>query len=150
VSFDEATGQYRDVSKWNLALTNVAKGLLVWRKALPQEDERTKDGSAGAFGDKTDKPTGGAKPGPAGDVSRRPKRFYGSITLDPDNAGLQVAKIAEEILFELGRPKGVKLKLTLEIEGSAPDGYPDDIVDVVRSNIRDLKLDVNTVGFEEE
>jgi hypothetical protein len=42
------------------------------------------------------------------------------------------------------------LILTLEIEGSAADGYPDDIIDVVRSNIRDLKLDINTVGFEEE
>jgi hypothetical protein len=30
------------------------------------------------------------------------------------------------------------------------NGYPDDVVDVVRSNIRDLKLDTGDVGFEEE
>ena len=27
--------------------------------------------------------------------NKRPKRFYASITLNPDKAGLQVAKIAE-------------------------------------------------------
>ena len=64
--------------------------------------------------------------------------------------GLQVAKIAEEILFELTRPRGANLKLTLEIEGSADDGYPDDVIDVVRSNLRDLKIDMGEVGFEEE
>jgi hypothetical protein len=30
------------------------------------------------------------------------------------------------------------------------NGYPDDVVDVVRANIRDLKLDTGNVGFEEE
>ena len=63
---------------------------------------------------------------------------------------MQVAKIAEEILFELTRPNGASLKLTLEIEGTAQQGYPDDVVDVVRSNIRDLKLDVAEAGFEED
>jgi hypothetical protein len=72
------------------------------------------------------------------------------VTLDPDKAGLQVAKIAEEILFELTRANGATLKLTLEIEGAMANGYPDDVVNVVRSNIRDLKLDTSAVGFEEE
>lgn len=39
--------------------------------------------------------------GTTGTTQKRPRRFFGSITLDPDKAGLQVAKIAEEILFEL-------------------------------------------------
>ena len=30
---------------------------------------------------------------------KRPRRLYGSITLDPDKAGLQVAKVAKEILL---------------------------------------------------
>ena len=56
----------------------------------------------------------------------------------------------EEILFELTRANGATLKLTLEIEGSMASGYPDDVVNVVRSNIRDLKLDTDDVGFEQE
>jgi hypothetical protein len=63
---------------------------------------------------------------------------------------LQVAKIAEEILFELTRGNGATLRLTLEIEGSMANGYPDDVVDIVRSNIRDLKLAPSEVGFEKE
>jgi hypothetical protein len=149
-SFNEATGVYHDVSKWSLGLTDVAKGLLVWRKVLPQQDEATQGESAGDSVDKTGKPADKSKSGSGPGNQPRPKRFFGSILLDPDKAGLQVAKIAEEILFELGRPKGAQLRLTLEIEGSATDGYPEDIVDVVRSNIRDLKLDINAVGFEEE
>jgi hypothetical protein len=90
------------------------------------------------------------QPGTIDTTEKRPRRFFGSITLDPDKAGLQVAKIAEEILFELTRGSGATLKLTLEIEGSMANGYPDDVVDVVRSNIRDLKLDTGDVGFEEE
>ena len=88
--------------------------------------------------------------GTTGTTQKRPRRFFGSITLDPDKAGLQVAKIAEEILFELIRGNGATLRLTLEIEGSMANGYPDDVVDIVRSNIRDLKLAPSEVGFEKE
>lgn len=83
-------------------------------------------------------------------TSTQPRRFFGSIPLDPDRAGLQVARIAEEILFELTRSDGADVKLTLEIEGRSPEGYSSDTVDVVRSNIRDLKFDPEKVGFEEE
>jgi hypothetical protein len=79
-----------------------------------------------------------------------PRRFYGSINLNPDKAGLQVAAIAKEILFELTRLNGSSLKISLEIEGNAPSGYPDDVVEVVRANLRDLKIDISEVGFEEE
>jgi hypothetical protein len=87
--------------------------------------------------------------GLTGTTEKRPRRFFGSITLDPDKAGPQVAKIAEEILFELTRANGATLKLTLKIEGSMANGYPNDVVDVVRSNIRDLKLDIGDVRCEE-
>ena len=40
----------------------------------------------------------------------------------PDNTRLQVAKIAEEILFELTRSNGATLKLSLETAGAAPNG----------------------------
>jgi hypothetical protein len=79
---------------------------------------------------------------------KRPKRFYASVTLNPDKAGLQVAKIAEEILFELTRPNDASLELTLEISGDAASGYPDDVVDVVRANLRDLKRLANGFGGE--
>jgi hypothetical protein len=129
-----------------MGLSDISSGLLVWRQALPAEETTPEDQRE----DETGGQTGGAAPGSVDSGQRRPRRFFGSITLNPDNPGLQVAKIAEEILFELTRPRGAELRLTLEIEGSASDGYPDDVVDVVRSNLRDLKIDMGEVGFEEE
>ena len=38
-----------------------------------------------------------------------------------------------------------------EIEGAAGDGgYPEDVVDTVKANARDLKLSANNLGFEEK
>ena len=150
--FDEGTGQYEGVSLWTLNLgSNITSGLLVWRSVLPEKpvsdvpNEKGENGGGGTVGTGSDDQTavGSGKSG-------QPRRFFGSIPLDPDKAGLQVANIAKEILFELGRPDGATVKLTLEIEASSPAGYPDDVVDVVRSNVRDLKLDTAEVGFEDE
>jgi predicted AAA+ superfamily ATPase len=149
-SFDKATGEYHGVSQWSVGLgAKIGSGLLVWRTALPEkaQGKSNQDDPAGVPGGKAGD---NRQPGTTGTTEKRPRRFFGSITLDPDKAGLQVAKIAEEILFELTRAKGATLKLSLEIEGSMTTGYPDDVVNVVRSNIRDLKLDVGEAGFEEE
>jgi hypothetical protein len=151
--FNEENGTYTAVTQWSATLgTAIAGGVLVWRTALPQRsesDQTARDGKTAHVGD-------GAEAGTGDDAQRdasgkkQPKRFYGSVTLDPDKAGLQVAAIAKEILFELTRPNGSTLKITLEIEGAAALGYPEDVVDVVRANLRDLKLDVSKVGFEEK
>jgi predicted AAA+ superfamily ATPase len=151
-SFNEADGSYVGVTQWSSALgPATAAGLLVWRKALPEREPST----GGTSGENNAKNVGAETPAgnrQSGTESgqKKPKRFYGSVTLDPDKAGLQVAAIAKEILFELTRPAGSTLKITLEIEGSSSAGYPQDVVDVIRANLRDLKLDVSDVGFEEE
>ena len=149
-AFDEATGDYRGVSQWSLGLANIASGCLVWRKALSQRQENAPPKAYPTSEEDPCAPAGDAVAESPGNATRRARRFFGSVTLDPSKAGLQVAKIAEEILFELTRPKGATIKITLEIEGISADGYPDDVIDVVRSNIRDLKLDPGEMGFEEE
>lgn len=147
--FDEATGRYYGVMQWSAVLGPAASnGVLVWRNAIPKElpaGDGSSEGKADPGG--SSKPSDSPEGKPGG--KRHPKRFYGSIPLDPDKAGLQVAAIAKEILFELTRPNGANLKITLEIEGSAASGYPQDVIDVVRANLRDLKLDTSEVGFEE-
>ena len=150
-SFDEESGEYEGVSLWATSLgSNIANGLLVWRSALPEKDT-VPGGAGGAVSGGGATVAGGAEFDGEGEKTRgQPRRFFGSIPLDSDKAGLQVAKIAEEILFELRRPNGATVSLTLEIDASSPAGYPEDVVDVVRSNVRDLKLDTAEVGFEEE
>ena len=156
-AYDEQAGRYDGVSLWSSGLgSTIASGLLVQRDALPEKEEETASTVAG----ETVRPSGatgvtGAQdrtPQSTSDGAKQqgPRRFFGSIPLDPDKAGLQVAKIAEEILFELSRADGAQVKLTLEIEASSSSGYSEDVVDVVRSNIRDLKLNAADVGFEDE
>jgi hypothetical protein len=149
-SFDKATGEYHGVSQWSMGFgAKIGSGLLVWRAALPERTQtKSNQDDTGSVHDGKEGAEG--EPETTATRQKRPRRFFGSVTLDPDKAGLQVAKIAEEILFELTRANGATLKLTLEIEGSMANGYPDDVVNVVRSNIRDLKLDTGDVGFEEE
>ena len=81
----------------------------------------------------------------------RPKRFFASLKLDPERAGRDVARIMDGLLVELTRASGSEIALTLEIHGSAGEtGYPDDVVDTVAANARDLKLSEGDLGFEEE
>ena len=80
----------------------------------------------------------------------RPKRFFATVGIDPDKAGLEVARIMDGLLVELTRTKGSELRVTLELEGtSAEEGYPEDVVEIVKANARDLKLSEESFGFEE-
>ncbi|MDE2974174.1 MAG: hypothetical protein OXU64_05530 [Gemmatimonadota bacterium] len=55
----------------------------------------------------------------------------------------------DALLVELTRSPGSNVRVTLDLEGQAGDnGYPKDVVEVVKANARDLKIDENTFGFE--
>ena len=77
------------------------------------------------------------------------RRFFASIPIEPERAGLEVARIMDALLVELTRSRGSSLRVTLEIHGSAGEpGYPKDVVDTVRANARDLSVDEKKFGFE--
>lgn len=42
------------------------------------------------------------------------------------------------------------MKLTLEIDAQAPDGFDEDDVGVVRDNARQLKFSPGSTGFDEQ
>jgi uncharacterized protein len=75
-----------------------------------------------------------------------PTRFYGSVSVDPDRAGRDVGRIAEEVLQHLTTLPRVNVKLTLEIEADAPDGVPDDVQRIVTENCQTLRFAKQ--GFE--
>ena len=55
------------------------------------------------------------------------------------------------LLVELTRTPGSTLRLTLDLDARAGDaGYPKDVVDTVKANARDLKLDEGALGFTED
>ncbi len=77
-----------------------------------------------------------------------PKRFYGSVSLDPSRVGKAAGQIADEIVSHLEGKVGAKVSVTLEISAHLPDGADEKLVRTVMENCRTLKFE--SQGFEEE
>lgn len=79
----------------------------------------------------------------------KPRRFYGSVELDMVRPVKSFDAILNAVVMELQRTHGAKVKLTLEIEAEASDGFADGEVSVIRDNARQLKFKTESTGFEE-
>ena len=109
----------------------------------PSESDVNENGDEspyGASGGQTDK--GETDPAP------RPKRFYGTVNLDPIRAGRDAQQIIEEIVQHLTGLPSADVKITMDIEANVSDGVPKDVVHTVTENCRTLQF--NTQAFEEE
>ncbi len=78
----------------------------------------------------------------------RPRRFHGTVRLDPARVGRDASRIADEVIAHLAGQVGAEVTVTLEIEASLPDGASDQIVRTVTENSRTLKF--TSHGFESE
>ena len=91
----------------------------------------------------------GAGPGTAKPpVPVQPKRFHGTVTLDPTRVGRDSSRIAEEVIAHLVGLVGSTVTVTLEIEAKIPSGAPDTVVRTVTENSRTLKF--SQQGFEKD
>ena len=154
-AFDEEGGTYAGVIDGKTQLPGgLGDGLLVRRDAFhSRETGLGSDGGGDMAGGKeaAERGSGDPKGESTEPAERSPRRFFASIPIDSDRAGLEVARIMDGFLVELTRRPGSSLKLTLEIDGRAGDGgYPKDVVETVKANARDLKLDGDSLGFEED
>ena len=77
-----------------------------------------------------------------------PKRFHGSVALDPARVGRDAGQIAAEIVAHLEGLVGSELEVTLEIKAFMPEGAPENVVRTVTENCNTLKF--TSHGFEEE
>ncbi len=103
---------------------------------------------------------GGSGPGPGPVVTgggqhvdtttptAKPKRFHGTVILDPTRVGRDAGRIAEEVIAHLAGLVGAKVTVTIEIEAEVPGGVPDQVVRTVTENSRTLKF--TSQGFEKE
>src|SRR5262249_22938218 len=85
-------------------------------------------------------------PTPRVEARPRPRRFYAKITLDPNRPTPQVSNIAQSILSELDRARGATIKLTLDVDAEAPEGFAEDVESIVRDNAASLRI--TDYGFE--
>jgi uncharacterized protein len=80
--------------------------------------------------------------------NQQPRRFYGSVEVDMVRPVKAFEAILSAVVAELQRSKGTKVRLTLEIEADAEEGFSDADIGVVRDNARQLKFKTESTGFE--
>jgi predicted AAA+ superfamily ATPase len=158
-SFDEALGRYRGLRCREVVnvTENDLTGLLVRPEAaLKQWDAEastTAEPTTNAPpGERTGSQTGAERrndPDAGAAISRQPKRFHGTVTLDATRVGRDAGRIADEVIAHLAGMVGCTVKVVLDIEAQIPAGAPDNVVRTVTENSRTLKFDAAS-GFEQE
>ena len=81
-------------------------------------------------------------------IKTLPKRFHGTVHLNPQRAGADAGKIAESVLVHLVNLPGAKLTISFEIQAILPEGASDQIVRIITENCNVLKF--QSQGFERE
>jgi predicted AAA+ superfamily ATPase len=157
-SFDDAAGRFRGLrcgQMVNISADNLSGVLVRPEVALKQLQAETAPspsgpvGPGGPVGGPVEAvPTGGASGAPGEHKSHRPKRFHGSVSLDPARVGRDAGRVADEVISHLAGLVGSSVKVTLDIEATIETGAPENVVRTVTENSRTLKF--TTQGFEEE
>jgi predicted AAA+ superfamily ATPase len=150
-SLDEASGRYRGLRGGQLVslLDSSASGLLVKPDVARQQMQAEEAGRGVAVQpdapvhDADSRPEVAHKPQPSS-----PKRFHGSVELDPARVGRDAGRIAEEVIAHLTGLVGAQVKVTLDVEAQIPSGAPDQIVRTVTENAKTLRF--TSQGFETE
>ncbi|MGI8424432.1 MAG: DUF499 domain-containing protein [Chloroflexota bacterium] len=97
------------------------------------------NGSTGTTGSGTDA-RGGAGTTETGGQTKVPRRFFGTVRLDPLRVGRDASSVAQEVVQHLSGLVGAEAEITLEIQVRIPDGVPDHVVRTVAENCRVLKF----------
>jgi hypothetical protein len=158
-SFDEALGRYRGLRCGQIVNVSAdnSGGLLVKAEpALKQQETETKisttspaatEGKAGVApqGQKAPQAVGGV---PSPREVPKPRRYHGSVDLDPTRVGRDAGRVADEVIAHLAGLVGSSVRVTLEIQADVPNGAPDNVVRTVTENSQTLKF--LSYGFENE
>jgi hypothetical protein len=157
-SYDEKTGRYRGLCyAKGVMLPDASSGLLVKPEAARRQidaDAAEADRAGGTNGQAAS--NGGtipdesttSGPTPPLPLATQPKRFHGTVSLDPTRVGRDAGRIADEVVSHLSGLVGAKVAVTLEIEAEIPTGVPDNVVRTVTENSRTLRF--SSQGFEKE
>lgn len=101
-------------------------------------------------GDSISEPIGdpSAATDPEAPTKNQLRRFYGSVEIDMVRPVKAFDAILNAVVMELLRTQGAQVTLTIEIEATAPDGFTDGDIGVVRDNARQLKFKPESTGFD--
>jgi predicted AAA+ superfamily ATPase len=155
-SYDESELRYRGLQYGGqFVVTEDDSGLLVRPEVARQQiDAETApaalaEGSSASSGEPSSKGEQPTPETPQPAQPSKPKRYHGTVVLDPARVGRDASKIADEVITHLVGLVGSNVKITLEIDAEIPAGVPDNVVRTVTENSRTLKFGGNS-GFEKE
>jgi hypothetical protein len=157
-SFDETAGRYRGLRGgrlFTLSDTDMSGLLVKPNVASKQMDAESVKPPVGGSPEEIIVGGGGGKPPEPGStpetpipVQPQPRRFHGTVILDPTRVGRDASRIADEVIAHLSGLVGTTVTVTLEVEAEIPSGAPDHVVRTVTENSRTLKF--TNQGFEKE
>ena len=157
-SFDETAGRYRGLRGgrlFTLSDTDMSGLLVKPNVASKQMDAESVKLPVGGSPEEIIVGGGGGKPPEPGStpetptpVQPQPRRFHGTVILDPTRVGRDASRIADEVVAHLSGLVGTTVTVTLEVEAEIPSGAPDHVVRTVTENSRTLKF--TNQGFEKE
>ena len=165
-SFDDKTGRYLGLrGGQQVAIASDDAGLLVMPETARIQFEadtaaagQAASGATVSGGSPAAIPTAsvavGTTPpsidGAAGGVAPAlPRRYHGTVRLDPARVGRDASQIAAEVIAHLIGLVGADVTVTLDIEARLPDGATEQVVRTVTENGRTLKFEHGS-GFERE
>ncbi len=73
-------------------------------------------------------------------VPQLPRRFHGTVQLDPARVGRDAGRIAEEVIAHLAGQVGAEVTVSLDISAVLPDGASEQLQRTVTENARALKF----------
>lgn len=114
------------------------------RKRLYPGDGATDGGSSvGEGGPGNDGGTGPVviDPPPPAITPQAPRRYFGSVTLNPQTLASQAGEISQEVVSQLSSIYGSEVKISLEIQVTVPDGIPEDKRRAVEERAKELRFD---------
>jgi hypothetical protein len=155
-AFDDGIGRYAGlVAGQHPAAVLDATAVLVRPEVAARQMDEERDARSAASGAETrayeatgatgvGERIGAAAPGVT--APGLPKRFYGRATIEPVRMLRDLDDIADAVVAQLGRANA-EMKITIEIEARAEDGFSDDVRRTVSENARTLKFESHE--FEE-
>jgi hypothetical protein len=155
-SYDESGKRYRGLrGAQTVTITADSAGLVVKpdvaRRQMTAEAAKESGSPTGAptAAGEGQRSTPPAPPGPQdAPTEPKPRRYYGTVRLDPARVGRDASRIADEVISHLAGQDGAEVTVTLEINAKLPNEANDQLVRIVTENSRTLKFDNH--GFERE
>ena len=146
-SFDDMAGRYRGLrGGQNVSISENDTGLLVKPEVAKRQIEaetadRTVDSAVRAV-----EQTQQQEEQKETKSAAAPRRFHGTVELDPERVGRDASQIADEVIAHMTGLVGADVRVTLEIDATIPNGATEQVVRTVTENSKSLKFKQH--GFE--